>query len=191
MTVIEKKTIRSDIPGHQTFLNGNIAYAGSPSEEQRRMIVGRDIVIGGSISSCDHLMVEGTVEAAEFGARRLDILETGLFLGAALVNEAVIAGRFEGRLTVTGRLTVKGTGRIYGDIQYGTLEIESGAHIEGNIVKIAPVAEPVAEIPVKVQAPLIADNVEKLFDDAAEEEGDADETEQQKGPRVFRRAVGY
>lgn len=185
---IEKKTIRSDIPGHQTYLNGSIAYAGTPAEEQHRMIVGRDITINGSIASCDHLIVEGFVEAAHFAARRLDILEPGLFVGAAEVQDAVVAGRFEGSLVVTGRLTIKSTGRVYGEIRYGALEIESGATVEGQIMQMAPVVVEAVqqEVPVKLQAPVIQDNVESLFaSDAAEVE------KEEKGARVFRRAVGY
>lgn len=186
---IEKKTIRSDIPGHQTYLNGNIAYAGTPVEEQRRMIVSRDIAINGSIASCDHLLIEGNVEAAQFSARRLDILEPGLFVGSADVNEAVIAGRFEGRLVVNGRLTLKPSARVYGDIQYGALEIESGAVVEGQLAQIVPPAiEAAPEAEVKLQAPVASSNVENLFPE--EEEGD-NKAEEAKGPRVFRRAVGY
>ncbi len=183
---IEKKTIRSDIPGHQTFLNGSIAYAGTPVEEQSRMIIGRGISINGSIASCDHLIIEGKVEAAEFNARRLDILEVGCFSGSAEVNDAVIAGRFEGNLVVTGRLTLKPSARVSGDVRYGALEVESGAVVDGRISQIAPaVVEQVPAPTLKVQAPMIASNVEKLFDD--EEEG----SDEQKGPRVFRRAVGF
>ncbi len=93
---IEKKTIRSDIPGHHTMLNAS--YSASPQEEGRRLVVGRDITLNGDIASCDHLVVEGTVHAQSFWARRMDILESGFFAGTAEVQDGVIAGRFEGKL---------------------------------------------------------------------------------------------
>lgn len=178
---VEKKTIRSDIPGHNTFMNGSISYAGSTQEEGRRLIVGRDISLNGDIGCCDHLVVEGTVNAQGFSARRVDILEAGFYAGSAHVQDAVIAGRFEGKITVTGRLTVKSTGRLYGEVEYGTVECEAGARIEGQMnVMTPPVA---AEQPV-LTAPLVNDNVENLF-----ESSDEESTEER--PRVFRRAVGY
>ena len=179
---IEKKTIRSDIPGHSNMLGGSASYAGSAQDEGRRLVVGRDISLNGDIGCCDHLVVEGTVNAQGFTARRIDVLEAGFFAGSAHVQDAVIAGRFEGKLTVSGRLSVKSTGRLYGQIEYGSVECEAGARIEGQMVLIAPPAA--AETPV-LAAPTVNDNVENLFDDSSEE-GTAEET-----PRVFRRAVGY
>jgi cytoskeletal protein CcmA (bactofilin family) len=161
---VEKKTIRSDIPGSHVFLNGNIGYVGSTAEETSRLVVARDITLAGQIGACNYLVIEGVVQAETFAARRMDILESGLFSGAADVQECVIAGRFEGKLAVAGRLTVKPTGQVFGEITYGVLEVEAGARIEGNLVAV-PV---VVEAPVAPPAP--QDNVEKLFPAAPEPE---------------------
>lgn len=56
------------------------------------------------------LIVEGTVEAALKGASSLEIAETGMFYGTVEISEATIAGKFEGDLTVNGRLTVRSSG---------------------------------------------------------------------------------
>lgn len=178
---IEKKTIRSDIPGHHTMLNA--AYSGSPQEEGRRLVVGRDITLNGDIASCDHLVVEGTVHAQSFGARRMDIMESGFFAGSAEVVDAVIAGRFEGKLKVSGRLTVRATGRLYGEVEYGTLEVEGGAKIEGHLAaQAAAVVE--ALIPAAVVEVNTNDN-----NTAASDETSGETTEER--PKVFRRAIGY
>ncbi|MBU6475892.1 MAG: polymer-forming cytoskeletal protein [Alphaproteobacteria bacterium] len=134
---IEKKTIRSDIPGSHVFLNGTLGYVGSAAEDIRRLVVARDITLSGTISDCGTLVIEGTVKTDGFSAARMDILDSGLFSGTADVRDCVIAGRFEGRLTVRGRLTVKPTGRISGDVEYGVLETESGARIEGKMIPMA------------------------------------------------------
>ena len=180
---VEKKTIRSDIPGHHT-MNGTIGFAGSSQEEGRRLIVGRDITLNGDIASCDHLVVEGTVHAQSFGARRVDILEAGFFAGSCEVQDAIIAGRIEGKLKVHGRLTVKATGRIYGEVEYGIIEAEAGAKIEGHVKAFTPVAAvesiPGADLNINDNT-----NVEKLFDGSSEEET------LEERPRVFRRTAGY
>lgn len=177
---VEKKTIRSDIPGHQNMMNGGISGYASPQEEGRRLTVGRDITLNGDIASCDHLVVEGTVHAQSFQARRVDVLECGYFAGSAEVQDAVVAGRVEGKIKVHGRLIVKATGRVYGEIEYGTLEAEAGARIEGQLLVLAPAAAEVAQ-------PLM---VVQTNDNGEVQATTSDETAEER-PKVFRRAIGY
>jgi len=75
--------------------------------EQRRLIVGREICLTGEITSCERLIVEGSVEANLTNCREVEIAESGLFKGAAEIQEADIRGRFEGKLTVKGRLLIR------------------------------------------------------------------------------------
>lgn len=99
----------------------------------RRLTIGRGISISGEIESCDHIVVEGTVEAALKGASVLEIAEQGVFYGTVEIEEATIAGRFEGDITVHGRLTIRASGTITGSISYKELEVEAGAVIEGKL----------------------------------------------------------
>jgi cytoskeletal protein CcmA (bactofilin family) len=165
---IEKKTIRSDIPGSHVFLNGNIGYVGSTTDEARRLVVAREVTLTGQIANCQYLVIEGTVLAETFAARRLDILESGLFNGTADLQECVIAGRFEGKLRVQGRLTLKPTAQVFGEIEYSTLEVEAGARMEGRIFS-NPMVE---EAPLKASGPLTLaapeSNIENFY--AAERE---------------------
>lgn len=121
-------------------------YAAKPSapttaaeavSNDRKLTIGRGITMSGEIESCDHLFVEGTVEAALKGAKVLDIAETGVFYGTVEINEATISGRFEGELVVNGRLTVESTGVITGTISYGEIQVESGAIIDGRMTPAA------------------------------------------------------
>ncbi len=102
----------------------------------RTLTIGRGINMSGEIDACDHLLVEGTVEAALKGAKVLDIAESGTFYGTVEIEEATIAGRFEGDITVNGRLTLKSTGVITGSIAYRELEVEAGAMIDGRMTPL-------------------------------------------------------
>lgn len=102
-------------------------------DEHRRLIVGRDISITGEIKACDHLVVQGVVEAELHGGKRMDIADSGLFRGTVEIEDAEIAGRFEGELTVTGQLTVRAGGKIVGNVHYGSIEVEAGASIQGGM----------------------------------------------------------
>lgn len=116
------------------------AYAPQPASSSeadgRKLVIGQGISLSGEIEACDHLIVEGTVEAALKGANNMEISETGAFYGAVEIEEATIAGRFEGDLTVRGRLTVQSTGSIVGSISYKELAIEAGAMIEGSVTPL-------------------------------------------------------
>ncbi len=106
------------------------------SSADRTLTIGRGINMSGEIEACDHLLVEGTVEAALKGAKVLDIAESGTFYGTVEIEEATIAGRFEGDITVNGRLTLKASGVITGSIAYRELEVEAGAVIDGRMTPL-------------------------------------------------------
>ena len=125
-----------------------------PAREVRKLIVGREITLSGEIAACDHLIVEGTVEASVKECHRLEVAEAGLFRGAVEIHEAEIAGRFEGQIIVQGRLSVRSTGRIEGKIQYGELAVDAGGTLDGEIrghgktAKPEPKVKPIAEAPL-------------------------------------------
>lgn len=106
------------------------------SASDRTLTIGRGINMSGEIEACDHLLVEGTVEAALKGAKVLDIAESGTFYGTVEIEEAAIAGRFEGDITVNGRLTIKSSGVITGSIAYRELEVEAGAMLDGRMTPL-------------------------------------------------------
>src|SRR5579862_505314 len=101
--------------------------------EARKLIVGREISLSGEITSCDRLIVEGSVEANLQHCQDVDIAESGLFKGSATIDEAEVRGRFEGNLVVRKRLLIRSTGRVSGSIRYGQIEIENGGQISGDI----------------------------------------------------------
>lgn len=101
--------------------------------EAKKLIVGRDIVLSGKITSCDRLLVEGRVEADLSETRSMEISPNGIFKGTAEIDTAEIAGRFEGSITVRQRLLIRSSGKVMGTIRYGTVEIEAGGEIAGDV----------------------------------------------------------
>ena len=120
-----------DVPHRVT---PNVVSTAQPlaEPESKCLTVGKEISVnGGEISDCDRLVVEGTVNAAMTGGRNLEIARDGVFQGEATVENADIAGTFEGTLTVLNRLSIYASGRIKGSVTYGQLEIERGGRIDG------------------------------------------------------------
>jgi cytoskeletal protein CcmA (bactofilin family) len=105
--------------------------------EGKKLLVGREIVLTGEIRACDRLIVEGRVEAALTDSRAIEIAATGMFKGKAQIETAEISGHFEGDLVVTQKITIHSTGRVFGNIRYGQIEIARGGIISGQIDVLA------------------------------------------------------
>jgi cytoskeletal protein CcmA (bactofilin family) len=101
------------------------------------LLIGREISLNGQITACDKVIVEGKVEAQLTDSRFVEVSESGQFKGSAEVEEAEIRGRFEGRLSVRGRLLIRGSGKVSGEIAYGQIEIECGGEISGTVQTVA------------------------------------------------------
>lgn len=109
------------------------ARSGGGGEGERRLHVGRGLSVSGEITACDVLVVEGKVEAKLSDGKLIEIAESGQFRGSVEIENADIAGRYDGELTVHGRLTVRSTGRISGMVKYGELEVNPGGQIIGEM----------------------------------------------------------
>jgi cytoskeletal protein CcmA (bactofilin family) len=112
---------------------GRRASAGQIDANSKKLVVGEGLSVSGEITSCDVLVVAGKVEAKVTEGKLLEINETGQFRGSVEIENADIAGRYDGQLIVHGRLTVRSTGRISGTVKYGELEINAGGQIIGEL----------------------------------------------------------
>src|SRR3546814_10164446 len=123
------------------------AYAASERSEPvqtegSKLIVGRNIKLKGvEITDCDTLVVEGRVEAS-MDSRVIQIAESGAFVGTAGIDTAEIRGRFEGELTARTRLVIHASGRVSGKIRYGSIAIEDGGQISGDVAALAEAEAP-------------------------------------------------
>lgn len=109
---------------------------------ERRLAVGEGIRLAGEITACDRLVVHGEASVVLDQVEMLEVGRSGRFDGRAQVAEAEIAGRFEGELTVSGRLLIRSTGTVEGTVRFGELEIERGGRLIGSVAELAeaPVA---------------------------------------------------
>lgn len=128
------------IPGvlpRRVGLQNETTQPTADSQGLRKLIVGREISLSGDITACDILVVEGNIEATLRDGRHLEITEAGHFKGSVEIDEADIAGKFEGSLTVRGRLKLRSTGIIEGTLSYGEIEVEAGGRLIGEL-KVLP-----------------------------------------------------
>jgi len=105
----------------------------SSDEDGKRLVVGKSISVSGDISSCETLVVQGTVEANMSDAVTLEVAQGGLFKGDAEVDHAYIAGTFDGTLRARLTLEVAESGHVKGSINYNNISIASGGRVQGTI----------------------------------------------------------
>jgi cytoskeletal protein CcmA (bactofilin family) len=105
----------------------------SNQTEARTLIVGAGMSLSGTITSCDRLVAEGTVDAKLDGCQQVIVAQTGVFRGNITTDNADVHGRFEGELVVQKRLLVRAAGQVSGTVSYGEIEIERGGRISGQI----------------------------------------------------------
>ena len=86
----------------------------------------------GSIETGGTLIVEGSVRG-RIKCTSLEIISEGNVEAEVDSEDVRIAGKFEGTMLCNGRLTVLGSGKVAGDISYGTLIMQAGGLIDGNV----------------------------------------------------------
>jgi cytoskeletal protein CcmA (bactofilin family) len=123
------------------------------SADRRTLVVGRGISLQGTVSEAERLVVEGTVESQMIQATELSISEAGVFRGEVQVEDAEIAGTFDGTLTARGQLVIRGTGRVIGVARCRRLMVEEGGQISGRMEMLGdtPVAPGPAPRPVPAE----------------------------------------
>ena len=124
------------------------------SADRRTLVVGRGISLQGTVSEAERLVVEGTVESQMIQATELSISEIGVFRGEVQVEDAEIAGLFDGTITARGSLVIRASGRIVGVARCRRLMVEEGGQISGRMEMLgdAPAAGP-APVQASMPAP--------------------------------------
>ncbi len=121
--------------------------------ERRTLVVGRGISLQGTVTDAERLVVEGTVESQMIQATELSISQVGVFKGEVQVEDAEIAGTFDGTLTARGQLVIRGTGRVLGVARCRRLMVEEGGQISGRMEMLGDSpAAPAAPAPRPVLA---------------------------------------
>ncbi|WP_431271628.1 bactofilin family protein [Dankookia sp. P2] len=80
--------------------------------ERRTLVVGRGISLQGTVADAERLVVEGTVESQMIQASELFVAQAGIFKGEVQVEDAEIAGLFDGTITARNSLVIRASGKV-------------------------------------------------------------------------------
>lgn len=113
-----KKSVQVDsnidtLIGHETHLNGNMKFAGGLRID--------GVVIGDVVENRDH-------------PSTLIISESGSVHGAVEASKLLLNGTITGPVKSAVFIELQSKARIIGDLHYKTLEMHTGAVIEGKLI---------------------------------------------------------
>ncbi|GGG18682.1 hypothetical protein GCM10010964_03670 [Caldovatus sediminis] len=108
--------------------------------DRRTLVVGKGISLQGTVSDAERLVVEGTVESQMIQAAELLITHSGVFKGEVQIEDAEVAGTFDGTLTATGSLVIRATGKVLGVARCRRLQVEEGGQITGRMEMLTDAA---------------------------------------------------
>ena len=121
--------------------------------ERRTLVVGRGISLQGTVADAERLVVEGTVESQMIHAAELFVAGSGVFKGEVEVEDAEIAGAFDGTITARGALIIRTTGRISGMARCRKLSVEEGGQVSGKMEMLTDTTALVA--PARIPTPAV------------------------------------
>ncbi len=94
-------------------------------------IIGEGSVLKGNLNSSGNVRLEGKVIGDLSSSSKVACGETSVVDGNVIAENAEIAGKVTGKVTVSELLILKSTASIHGDITTSNLIIESGANFNG------------------------------------------------------------
>ena len=102
--------------------------------EQYAAVIGKGMVIKGSIYSQQDLVLNGELEGKlNLENYRLTIGPTGKVVADATAREVDVHGQLTGNVGATHKVCIRTGGSLLGDIRAAGIVIEDGAHFKGGV----------------------------------------------------------
>ena len=90
-------------------------------------IIAQGTKIKGDFNSEGDFRIDGTIEGNIITSGKVVVGKSGFIKGTLQGTEAHFEGKFSGKLTLSGVLTLKSTAHIEGEVVVGKLAVEPGA----------------------------------------------------------------
>lgn len=94
--------------------------------------IGKGMYLEGKLCFDDTVRIDGHFAGTVEATGSLVVGPDGLVEGIVNVGSIVVAGTVKGTINATGRVELKGTGRMFGEMKTPNLIIGDGAVFEGN-----------------------------------------------------------
>ena len=96
------------------------------------LIIGSSANIKGNVKDDNEITIYGNVEG-DIECKKLTVGKSGSAKGKIITENLVIEGNVDGDIKVKDHLTIYSSGQTSGKISYGSINIDDGGKIEGEI----------------------------------------------------------
>jgi len=105
------------------------------AEERRKAAwIGSSVIVTGDVTSTEDLVIDGQVHGAiKIGDHNLAIGPGAMVVAHLTAKAVVISGNVTGNVMSSGRVELKATAKVQGDINAPHLIMEDGAHLSGKV----------------------------------------------------------
>jgi len=105
-----------------------------PEIPQGPAILGKGVVVRGEIHSREPLTIEGEVEGSiNMPEHRLTIAADGRVRASVKAREIEVHGSLDGQADANEKMCIRNGAQFVGDIRSGSIVIEDGGYIKGNV----------------------------------------------------------
>jgi cytoskeletal protein CcmA (bactofilin family) len=97
-------------------------------------VIGKSVIIRGELSGSEDLFMDGEIEGTiTLTDSRLTVGPNARIHADITVQDVIVFGRIEGNVKASGRLELRQSASVLGDIQAGRLSIEESATLRGRV----------------------------------------------------------
>ena len=125
---------RNEKPTKHNTKSARVKLFKNPIKPVETTVISASSKLEGSIETDGTLIVDGSVTGT-IKCDSLEIMADGNVDATVEAETVRGGGNFEGEMICKGKLTFVRTGKVKGEISYGTLSIESGGLLDGNVSK--------------------------------------------------------
>src|ERR1700755_2327932 len=103
-------------------------------ERRKAAWIGGSILVKGDVVSTEDLVIDGQVQGTiELGDHSLVIGQGAAVVADLVAKSVTISGQLKGNMIVAGKVELKSTAKVEGDITAPTFLMEEGATLSGKV----------------------------------------------------------
>jgi cytoskeletal protein CcmA (bactofilin family) len=106
-------------------------------DSSRVLVIGEDTYLKGDVRNGGRVEILGYVEGSVTGDHLL-VKNGGRCFGTVKVTDADVHGTVQGEVFVKQLITIRGSGSVAGNVQYGRLAMELGANLTAEVRNVPP-----------------------------------------------------
>lgn len=111
--------------------------AGTVDDRSRVLVIGEDTFLKGEVRNAGRIEVFGYVDGSIAGGL-LVVQPGGRCFGTVNVENADVHGVLQGEIQTSQLITIRSTGEVTGNVQYGRLAMELGGHLSADMRNVPP-----------------------------------------------------